>query len=110
MSERGSFVTGYLFCKQCEQILFEALCTEPDKFLCAARVPAWPESGMTVLPIIAGKVGGLYTVDDSELMNRLQHVSVCHEVHFAVLLDGSPPVAYVMRANQPGMTQFVGED
>lgn len=63
MSERGSFVTEYIYCKECFSRLKEVLLSK-DKYLCSTTIPTWEENGGE-LPIIAGKVGGLYAGEEA---------------------------------------------
>ena len=96
MSQRGSFVTEYIYCEKCADAVESVLCSERHKFLCACRLPGYsdPQIGSETgqswkLPIIAGKVGGLYDGEEShvfefELIPELAEV-VCHPVTVAVL-------------------------
>ena len=92
MSERGSFVTEYMYCNEC----FEAAKTvllKFEKHLCSFAIPSWEGDGKE-LPIIAGKIGGLYKNEELntfelELVPALEKV-LCkgHGIRIAVLTDG----------------------
>ena len=41
MSQRGSFVTEYIYCDKCADAVEAFLCADPRKYLCAYRVPGW---------------------------------------------------------------------
>ncbi|GAI56669.1 unnamed protein product, partial [marine sediment metagenome] len=64
MSERGSFVTEYMYCDAC----FEAVKTKlvrDCKFLRGVVIPMWSgDESRSELPIIAGKVGGNYSGEE----------------------------------------------
>src|SRR3990167_9247209 len=68
VSQRASFVTEYMYCEQCADAVASILCSERNKYLCATRIPMWMMEGIEVeegqpprpLPIIAGKIGGMY--------------------------------------------------
>lgn len=95
MSQRGSFVTEYIYCDKCADAVEAFLCADPRKYLCAYRVPGWME-GISVegnqqwkLPIIAGKIGGLYDGEEADsfefdVIPGLAKV-ICHPVTVAVL-------------------------
>ena len=55
MSERGSFITEYIYCDKCFNACKEVLCGN-DKWLNARQIAE--------LPIIAGKIGGLYACEE----------------------------------------------
>jgi len=87
MSERGSFVTQYIYCQECFQALQKVLCKEPGKYLAATALPSWDDNGP--LLIIAGKVGGGYAGEerwkfDEELRGKIEAV-ICHPVRISVL-------------------------
>ena len=96
MSQRGSFVTEYIYCEKCADAVEAVLCAERHKYLCAQRLAGYSDPQISIeggegwkLPIIAGKVGGLYDGEEShvfefELIPQLAEV-VCHPVTFAVL-------------------------
>ena len=90
MSQRASFVTEYLYCEKCADAVEAVLCSERHKHLCAQRLRGWSEVVAT-LPIIAGKVGGLYMgeeyhIFDFNLRDEIQ-AAVCHPVTVVILGD-----------------------
>lgn len=109
MSERGSFVTEYIYCEKCADAVESLLCSDPHEGLCAQRLTGWPMPGGAVegpeqtwkLPIIAGKVGGLYDGEEAqvfefELIPKIAAV-ICHPVTVVVLPDSCHARADVFR-------------
>ncbi len=94
MSERGSFVTEYVYCLKC----FEAakgILLKRKKYLCSFVVPSW-DINETGLPIIAGKVGGLYAGEEldkfeQEYIKELALV-LCHSLRIAVLAESGEKI------------------
>ena len=90
MSERGSFVTEYIYCDKCFNVCKEVLCKN-HKYLKGVVIPTW-ENKPTLkeqffhflrtkqfikqerfLPIIAGKIAGSYENEE------------CHEMEFNLI-------------------------
>jgi len=100
MSERGSFVTEYMYCDECFKAA-KAVLLGFEKHLCSVPIPSW-EGGGKELPIIAGKIGGLYENEElytfeSEFKPKLEKV-LCkdHGIRIAILPDsGESKVMYV---------------
>ena len=96
MSERGSFVTQYVYCDKCFEAAKSVLLFR-EKYLCGVVVPHWnPEREGLELPIIAGKVGGLHVGEElhtfeHELVPALGAV-LCHPMRIAVLAEGGERV------------------
>jgi hypothetical protein len=89
MSERGSFVTEYIYCDKCFASAKTVL-LEDCKYLRGVTIPMWGVRDGE-LPIIAGKVGGTYSgeeVSDFEhhYVPALEKV-LCHEMRIAVLAE-----------------------
>lgn len=89
MSQRGSFVTEYIYCPHCAAAVERVLCEEQAKRFVAYRIPSWQPGER--LPIIAGKVGGSYPGEEfmtfeSEVVPALELV-VCHPLSLAVIAD-----------------------
>jgi hypothetical protein len=89
VSERGSFVTEYIYCPQCLEAA-KAVLLSNEKYLCSCVLPSW-EGPDLQLPIIAGKIGGLYKsqeiVDfESDYAVRLAR-TICHPMRVVVLAD-----------------------
>lgn len=89
MSERGSFVTEYIYCPQCLEACWKVL-GKREKDLNGTRIQSWADNEWD-LPIIAGKIGELYS--GGELV-AFMHVlapeiakGICHPVRVAVLAD-----------------------
>ena len=58
MSERGSFCTEYIYCRDCFNAVKKVLMGN-EKYLKTIIIPSW-STGESYLPIIAGKLGGSY--------------------------------------------------
>ena len=89
MSERGSFVTEYIHCSKCLSSA-KAVLLGNDKYLCSTTIPTWDGTGAE-LPIIAGKIGGLYAGEELDtfdiyLADELSKV-LCHPLRVAVLAE-----------------------
>ena len=92
MSQRGSFVTEYIYCDKCFQAARGVLLAR-DKDMCTVVVPHWnaahegPE-----MPIIAGKMSHswseAYSIEH-EIGPELAKV-ICHPVRIAVLQEIGP--------------------
>ena len=98
MSERGSFVTEYVYCSKCFEVVKSVL-LGANKYLCSIVLPfhaeGYGDSGKD-LPIVAGKIGGLYAgeelhVMEFELIPQLSK-GICHKVRIAVLADNGERV------------------
>lgn len=88
MSERGSFVTSYIYCDKCFDLVKGALLAKHSG-LCSIQIPTWVHGG-PAMPIIAGKVGASYPggeLLDIELIADELAGKVCHEVRIAVLAE-----------------------
>ena len=103
MSERGSFVTEYIYCAECMEAATRVLVKDPaEKYLCAVAVPHWNEEEAEIpLPIIAGKIGGGYDREEivtftDELIPELEPL-LCHSLTIAVLPDSGEPQIFVAR-------------
>ena len=104
MSERGSFVTQYIYCEKC----FEAAKTVllgNDKYLCSLVIPSYEGSGK-FLPIIAGKIGGLYAGEEihtflEELIPRLEPL-LCkdHAVKIVVIPDNGEAKGIIAKSRK----------
>lgn len=89
MSERGSFVTEYIFCPKCLKAVKEILLCK-SKWLCSQQIDTW-DSIRNPIPIVAGKVGGLYSneelIDFSEIYIPALSKLICHPLRIAVLAE-----------------------
>ena len=84
MSERGSFVTEYIYCDKCFEACKEVLKGE-DKWLNVQQIKE--------LPIIAGKIGGMYPNEEiydieNEYIPKIQE-KMCenHKIRISVLAE-----------------------
>jgi hypothetical protein len=97
MSERGSFVTEYIYCDKCFHEVKKVLFSR-DKFLCSTVIPSWCKQR---LPIVAGKIGGLYAgeelVDMEMKFIPAIEENICHDVRIAVLAESGERI-FVARA------------
>jgi hypothetical protein len=89
MSERGSFVTEYIYCSKCFEAAKSVLLGR-EKYLCSTIIPQWDKSG-TEIPVIAGKCGagwsgGELSLFEDELGPELEAL-ICCEVRIAVLAE-----------------------
>lgn len=90
MSERGSFVTQYIYCDECLEAAKKIL-LHSHKYLNSTLIPHWSKSEGEYMPIIAGKIGGLYAgeeLDDFE--NKIApdlSVTICHPMRVAVIAE-----------------------
>lgn len=107
MSERGSFVTSYIYCAACLAAAKEVLARN-SKGLCGQQVESWEGQGK-YLPIIAGKVGGSYQGEEihtfeSELIPQLETL-ICHELRIAVLADSGEDQIFALQPIKWRLTQ-----
>ncbi len=86
MSERGSFVTEYIYCPKCFQAAKSVLLAR-EKSLCSVAIPHWnPEKEGPELPIIAGKIGHAWSIAhamEHEIAPDLIDV-LCHPLRIAL--------------------------
>ena len=87
MSERGSFVTEYIYCNECFEAAKKILLGR-EKYLCSAIIPSWCDQ---TIPIIAGKVGGMYRGEEidtfkKEYIPELEKI-ICHPMRIAILAE-----------------------
>lgn len=95
MSERGSFVTQYIFCGKCLEAAKKELLSR-EKYLCS-EVLTHPRGEFG---IIAGKVGGLYAGEElhtfeNELIPELSKI-ICHPMRIAVLAESGEQIFTVL--------------
>lgn len=87
MSDRGSFVTEYIYCKKCFDAA-KSILIRNEKYLNSTTTPHWHSKET---PIIAGKIGGLYSgeelhIFEFEYIPKLEKL-LCHEMRIAVLAE-----------------------
>lgn len=106
MSERGSFVTEYIYCKKCFEVAKSVLLGN-EKYLCSTTIPHWnSEKEGKELPIIAGKIGGLYDQEEIdtfefEFIPKLKE-KLCHSLRIAVLAEIGEKVFIIKKENKNG--------
>lgn len=91
MSERGSFITEYVYCGACALVAAKFFSAYGrHKYWCTQQLDSWIDGER--LPVFAGKLGGMYS--GAELHDfedgwgpELQAV-ICHPMRIAVLADG----------------------
>ena len=91
MSERGSFVTQYIHCPKCLEVVKNYLENHIDKgkFLHTQQILSW-DSKEEYLPILAGKIGGRYSGEEINFMQEIVwelEELICHPVRIAVIAD-----------------------
>lgn len=101
MSERGSFCTEYVYCPVCLSAAKFVLLSR-GKYLCSTVLLSWDGEGK-YLPIIAGKIGGLYSGEEidtfrDELIPQLEGL-ICHPLRIAVLAESGQEI---LTANPKG--------
>lgn len=100
MSERGSFVTEYVYCEKCFEAAKKVLLSR-NKTICSTVIPHWnPEGEGPEMPIIAGKVGGSYSgqelfMFETEIVQDLSKV-ICHPMRVGVLAECGEQIFTVM--------------
>lgn len=104
MSERGSFVTEYIYCDKCLEAACNVL-TGDEKYLMSTQVPHW-NKGDKPLPIISGKIGGLYPGEEidtfeNEFVPKLEG-SICHPLRVAVLAEKGERIFVVTPTTKEG--------
>lgn len=91
MSERGSFVTEFIYCEKCFAAAKTVL-IDQQKYLCSQVILA---PGGKEHPIIAGKVGGLYGCEelhDFEGYSVELGALICHPLRIAVLAEAGQQI------------------
>ena len=87
MSERGSFVTEFIYCWECFGKMQDILCVkEESKFLCGHVLT------VNNIPthVIAGRIGGLYIGEEIDVFRYrifTSENSPCHIVRIAIISD-----------------------
>lgn len=104
MSERGSFVTEYIYCDKCLEACKRVLLAN-EKYLRGIIIPGW-EGLKEDLPIIAGKIGGLYGGEELHtfewyLIPELQK-TICHPLRIAVLAEDGEQIFRIDPTPQDG--------
>ncbi len=94
MSERGSFITEYIYCNKCLEAIrsiFEK--EECGKYFHFIQIPKYNEVQEQDLPILAGKIGGSYRGEEIQTfednINLKISEKICHPVRLVVIAGGS---------------------
>ena len=97
MSERGSFVTEFVYCNKCFKVLCDILLGN-EKYLMSIKIPHWNNENIEkkTLPIIAGKIGGLYPGEELDrfevyFVPEIESL-ICHTVRIAVLAESGEKI------------------
>jgi len=104
MSEKGSFITEFIYCEKCLSGVSRVL-LENEKYLNSIQIPHWVE-GYKPLPIVAGKIGGLYPGEELftfelEFIPKIKSL-ICHEVRIAVLAETGERIFKITPDQRPG--------
>jgi hypothetical protein len=108
MSDSGSFVTEYIYCDKCFEAAKKALLRR-EKYMCSTIIPSWAKTETEGLPIIAGKIGGLYSgeeIDSFEqyvIPDELEPV-ICHPLRIAVLAESGSAILWAYPKDWQGET------
>jgi len=92
MSERGSFVTEYIYCDKCLEAAKSVLLGRQSG-LCSSVIPSRVEG--EALPIIAGKLGGSYQGEELHIMEQLiedLQSMLCHDMRICVLAENGEQI------------------
>lgn len=98
MSERGSFTTEYIYCRTCFEACKDVLC-QNGKYLKGVVIPTWCEGGGE-LPIISGKIGGMWSGQEFNDMGNeyipLIQEKMCNDctIRIVVLGDSNGTAIY----------------
>lgn len=104
MSERGSFVTEYVYCDECFEKI-KPILLDRVKYLCSVVIPSWSEHEPEGLPIIAGKIGGGYLGEELvefeyKIAPEIAKV-ICHPLRVAVISDSRGEQIFTIEPAQP---------
>ena len=102
MSERGSFVTSYIYCEKCLQAAIKHLISNPaaNNPICASQLPSW-ERGAE-FPIIAGRLGSMVAGGEIGVMLEVAEGMVgdlCHDMAITVLAESGSTAVITIRPN-----------
>ena len=98
MSERGSFVTEYVYCDECFEAAKKVLLGK-HKYLCSQVIETYDPLLLKNLNIIAGKIGGSYPSEEIdtfefEFIPELEK-TICHPLRIAVLAEVGEKIFFV---------------
>lgn len=101
MSERGSFITQYVYCGKCWRALLAAL-PSPTKWLAARPIVGYNNN--EEIEILAGKIGGTSTEDILyELEAYLAGIAskLCCPLEVVAVTDDSRYIVYTVKPVSP---------
>jgi len=104
MSERGSFCTEYVYCSKCFEVLKKHL-LKRNKSLCSTVIPTWEtDNSANPLPIIAGKIGGMYGGEEIVNFRALDkdkiEAEICHPVRVVVMADSGTTAIFQLQPKE----------
>jgi hypothetical protein len=87
MSERSSFVTEYIYCKECFEKLKPILC-QSDKYLTGRQIDE--------VRVIAGKVGSLGPgLEWESIHQELKDIDLCCDIRFVIIGDNGQVYMFI---------------
>ncbi len=110
MSQRGSFVTEYIYCQKCFEAAKAVLCRQ-TKELCGQVIDSWTDQDGGKMPIIAGKIGD--SSDEAvffelKILPELSKV-ICHPVRVAVICESGEFSGFVVEPFAPESHTPIGQ-
>ena len=105
MSERGSWVTQYIYCHKCFEAVKAALCQD-DKFWRGQVIKMWGGRDGDI-HIAAGKVGALSYGGEVGTANEIIEETgiaskLCHDVRLTVMCDSGWDTVITIKAGKAG--------
>lgn len=112
MSERGSFVTQYIYCQDCLVKVRQVFCQDRSKHLCATQIVAWEGSESPVLPIVAGKLSSSFDGGEiqemEDYLDSLRELGPCHRLMVSVICDSGKAATYLIEDGQVAQVSVTG--
>lgn len=105
MSERGSFCTEYIYCYTCFNAFKDVLCQD-EKYLKGVTIPLWTGCEGKELPIVAGKIGGMWSGQEFHDMENeyipLIQEKMCNDctIRLTVMSDCNGTIIYKISKNK----------
>lgn len=100
MSERGSFITEYIYCRACATAVRKALLEQRDmgKFFSVADASKFNDSDGAPR-ITAGRIGGLHAGEELEDFEAYYAPAIaaviCHPVRVAVIAESGQRIYFI---------------
>ena len=106
MSERGSFITEFIYCDSCLETCRDVLCHK-NKHLYGVEI----QGAFSGKRIIAGRIGELYPGGELvrmefELISLLES-RLCHSVRIAVLADNGESRVFTVGHESVKITEYM---